>query len=219
VSGLSAPTCSGRCADGALCTGGATTPAGVPCPAGQYCLAGLGTPCPPGTFNPTPGASAPGACQACPAGTYNALAGAPAGEACIACDGFEGSDAGASVCWPGIRAILALDEEPLVPGLSADDVLTVYWTKATNRPDVSTTARVLALLSFAPPLASFMFATWQAGGDAAVPEAAERLVVTLAGTVNPDIAATRVTQVRGALRCRCCCCCCCWGRYIVCSSC
>ncbi len=93
-------------------------------------------------------------------------------------------------------ATVAVDVEPVFPGLSADDVLTLYWTKATNRPDVSTTAKVLSLLSFSPPLASVLRATWQSGGDAVVLDAAERLVITLSGTVNSDIPSTLVPLVR-----------------------
>ncbi len=101
--GLSSPSCSGACGDGVLCAPGSTTAVGVPCPAGQYCLAGIGLPCPVGTFNPDTGSSNVTSCQLCPPGTYNAFNGSSATSACISCDGFEGSNSGASVCWPGIR--------------------------------------------------------------------------------------------------------------------
>ncbi len=81
------------------------------------------------------------------------------------------------------------------PGLSPDDVLTVYFTKATNRPDITTTARVTALLGFAPGLASGLRASWQAP-DGTVPGAGDRLVITLSGTVHPDVLATLVSAVR-----------------------
>jgi hypothetical protein len=92
---------------------------------------------------------------------------------------------------------VASDAEPVFPGLSADDILTLYFTKATNRPDVSSTAAVLALLSFTPrTLASILRGTWLAGGDASDPDAAERLVITLAGTVDSNIEATLLSMVR-----------------------
>ncbi len=92
-------------------------------------------------------------------------------------------------------AIRALDPEPTVPGLSPDDLLTLYWTQATNRPDVGTMAAIGALLTFSPPLATILRASWQPGGDD-VPGAVERLVITLSGSVNEDIAATLVPVIR-----------------------
>jgi hypothetical protein len=91
--------------------------------------------------------------------------------------------------------ILASDAEPILPGLSPDDVLTLYFTRPTNQPDVSTSARVLALLAFSPPLATTYRATWQSGGDDGDRNASERLIVTLSGAVNPDIAATLLSSV------------------------
>ncbi len=92
-------------------------------------------------------------------------------------------------------AIIASDPEPVFPGLSADDVLTVYWTKATNRPDVTTTDRVNALLSFSPPLASSLRASWQAP-DGGIVGAGDRLVITLSGSVSDDVLGTVVPAVR-----------------------
>jgi hypothetical protein len=83
----------------------------------------------------------------------------------------------------------------MFPGLSPDDVLTLYFTKATNRPDVSTTARVAALLAFTPSLATVLRASWQAP-DGVVPGAGDRLVITLSGSVNPDVVATVVSALR-----------------------
>jgi hypothetical protein len=99
------------------------------------------------------------------------------------------------LCTWWCAAIVASDPEPVFPGLSSDDVLTVYWTKATNQPDVSSTASVQALLGFEPPLASVLRASWQPGSDSGIP-AAERLVITLSGAVNGDIAATLLSMVR-----------------------
>ena len=95
----------------------------------------------------------------------------------------------------GGAAIVASDPEPLFPGLSADDVLTVYWTKATNRPDVTTTDRVNALLLFNPPLASVLRASWQAP-DGVVADAKDRLVIALSGAVSNDVLGTVVPAVR-----------------------
>ncbi len=94
-------------------------------------------------------------------------------------------------------AIVASDPEPVFPGLSADDVLTVYWTKATNRPDVTTTAQVSALLSLTPPLATILRASWQAPGPSdTVAGAGDRLVITLSGAVSADVVGTVVSAVR-----------------------
>jgi hypothetical protein len=101
-----------------------------------------------------------------------------------------------SVCLPPLgAAIVASDPEPVSPGLSPDDVLTVYWTKATNRPDVTTADRVNALLSFSPPLATLLRASWQAL-DEMVPGAGDRLVITLSGVVSSDVLASAVPAVR-----------------------
>jgi hypothetical protein len=90
---------------------------------------------------------------------------------------------GVACCGPHLlfAAIVASDPEPVSPGLSADDVLTVYWTKATNRADVSTTAKVLSLLSFVPSVASDMSAYWNGPGTPSdvVPNAGDRLVIIL----------------------------------------
>ncbi len=70
-----------------------------------------------------------------------------------------------------ISAIIASDPEPITPGLSPDDVLTLYFTRPTNQPDVSTTARVQALITFSPFLSTILRASWQSGGDTSVPTA------------------------------------------------
>ncbi len=83
----------------------------------------------------------------------------------------------------------------MFPGLSADDVLTVYWTRATNRPDVTTTELVTALLSFSVALATTLRASWQAP-DGGVVGAGDRLVITLSGTVSDDVLGTVVSGLR-----------------------
>jgi hypothetical protein len=102
ASGLTNSSCSGRCNDGVLCPEGATAASGQACPVGHYCSAGVAVPCPRGTFNPTAGAAHVDKCVPCPAGTYNSVSGAWSAANCTACDEFEGSNAGASACWPGI---------------------------------------------------------------------------------------------------------------------
>jgi hypothetical protein len=89
-------------------------------------------------------------------------------------------------------AALASDPEPLIPGLSPDDVLTLYFTKATNQPDVSSTTKVLSLLVFDPPLATVLSATWHKGGDVAQPSAAERLVIALQGRTSDNAVTSAV---------------------------
>ncbi len=87
-----------------------------------------------------------------------------------------------------VAAIVASDPEPVSPGLSADDVLTVYWTSATNKPDVSTTAKVLSLLSFTPSVAPVMSAYWNGPGtpNDDVPNAGDRLVIILRSPIVSD---------------------------------
>jgi hypothetical protein len=96
-------------------------------------------------------------------------------------------------------AIVASDPDPVAPGLSPDDVLTLYFTKATNQPQVGSTSAVLSLLAFSPPLATQLRASWQPGGDSVVPSAGHRLVITLSGTVNGNISATLLPSVRVAV--------------------
>ncbi len=102
TSGLVNDSCSGGCDDGVLCLGGATAASGQACPVGHFCTAGLAHPCPRGTFNPSAGAAYVDDCVSCPAGTYNANTGAWSDASCTACPQYEGSDMGASACWPGI---------------------------------------------------------------------------------------------------------------------
>jgi hypothetical protein len=77
--------------------------------------------------------------------------------------------------------------------------ITIYFTRATNRVDVSSSEGVAALLSISPSPASLLRASWRTGGDAAVPGAQERLVVSLGGTVNTDVVRTLVPLMRVGL--------------------
>jgi hypothetical protein len=96
-----------------------------------------------------------------------------------------------------LAAVVAADPEPIQPGLSVEDTLTLYFTRPTNRPDVSSTALVQSLLSFTPTdLALGLRGAWLAGGDEGDWDAAERLVITLSGGVSSNISATLLQGVR-----------------------
>jgi len=100
--GLTNASCSGECGDGVLCAQQTPSAAGQPCPVGRYCLAGMAFPCPSGTYNPSQGATNASWCTACPAGTFNPNPGSSAVAECEACPDREGSNPGATACWPGI---------------------------------------------------------------------------------------------------------------------
>jgi hypothetical protein len=154
MDGQTNSSCSGDCQDGVVCDAGSTSPLGRPCPVGQYCVSGVAYPCPSGTYNNRVGASNSSECTACPPGRFNNRTGAWDAAMCLLCPTLEGSDAGASACWPGLLGARVEDPEPVVPGLSKGDVITLYFTKQTNSPDVSSTAAILNLLAFEPWLAS-----------------------------------------------------------------
>jgi hypothetical protein len=101
-----------------------------------------------------------------------------------------------------LPAIVASDPEPVFPGLSPDDLLTIYFTRPTNRPDVSTRAALLTLLEFSPPdLASVVRGSWVIGVDPETPSAgpSERLLVTLSGVVSTNLTSTLISGVRVSL--------------------
>jgi hypothetical protein len=100
--GLTNATCTGTCADGVLCNAQTASAAGRACPTGQYCVAGLAQACPSGTYNPTPGAVNVSQCLLCPARTFNAGTGSSSEAECLPCPEHEGSNPGASACWPGV---------------------------------------------------------------------------------------------------------------------
>ncbi len=102
VTGLTNNSCSGACTNGVLCPLQTTSAAGQPCPAGGYCIAGVAQPCPSGTYNPSMGAGNVSQCLLCPAGTFNAGTGAASVVECSPCPDLEGSNPGATSCWPGI---------------------------------------------------------------------------------------------------------------------
>jgi hypothetical protein len=102
AAGLTNDSCSGTCTNGVLCPPQTTSAAGQPCPAGGYCIAGVALPCPSGTYNPSTGAGNVSQCLLCPAGTFNAGTGASSVVECSPCPDREGSNPGATSCWPGI---------------------------------------------------------------------------------------------------------------------
>jgi hypothetical protein len=103
--GLSNASCSGRCVNGVFCDTRSTSALGIPCPPGSYCVQGVPVACPAGTFLTATGAASAAACTPCPSNTYGTALGAMAPDACVACPDFEGSDPGATACWPGIIGI------------------------------------------------------------------------------------------------------------------
>ena len=76
-----------------------------------------------------------------------------------------------------------------------DDLLTLYFTKMTNSPDVSSPAAIAALLSVTPWLATGTQARWLPGGDDAFAFAGQRLVLVMAGSVNTNTTTTAVSAL------------------------
>jgi hypothetical protein len=95
--------------------------------------------------------------------------------------------------FPGV---IARDPVPMLPGLTGKDTIEVCFTKATNRPDVNSTAGVTKLLNFSVHLASEVHGYWENGGVGC----SERLVVVLLGDITRDDAATAVPNVRVSIR-------------------
>jgi hypothetical protein len=129
TSGLSQATCSGRCSDGVLCEPQSTSPTGVPCPPGYVCQQGIAFPCPSGTYNPVPGGvNATTSCVPCPANTFGARNGSSSLASCQPCAPFEGSDGGASSCWPGVLGTMLVlsGRVRYVSSVVVDDVQQAY---------------------------------------------------------------------------------------------
>jgi hypothetical protein len=106
--GLNHFSCSGPCGDGVQCDAHTTSPSGLPCQAGQYCVQGLSMACPPGTFSATVGATNSSACIQCTAGRFSNATGATSNATCESCSAYEGSDPGATTCWPGIMGVCSI---------------------------------------------------------------------------------------------------------------
>ena len=225
--GLTNSNCSGRCDDGVLCKPGTMVSTGQSCPAGSFCLRGVAFQCPAGTYNSAFGATnayvvlsisvmhgrnAPHCrltaqvsihrswCVPCPANKYNALPGANSPGLCFPCTPPEGSLSGASACWPGVTTVIASNPEPVFPGLSSGDQLTLYFTRPTNRPDVSTTAALLTLLEFRPSFLSTRPRGVWVAGSGGVAGAQEQLVIALLGNVDTNITASETNVVTVTLK-------------------
>ncbi len=84
-------------------------------------------------------------------------------------------------------------------GLSVGDELTLYFTKATSRPDVSSSTALGQVFTISPVLATVLRAQWLSGGDEWIPAAAERLVVTFIGNITTDVTQTLVSAVTVSL--------------------
>ena len=108
ATGLLTADCSGECSDGVLCVARTTNATGAVCPVGSYCVRGLLVPCAPGSYNPATGGTSQGSCLLCPANTFVSTNGSSSVSSCSACPAFEGSDPGASTCWPGVKGTVKL---------------------------------------------------------------------------------------------------------------
>ncbi len=130
-------SCSGVCADGFVCPTGSTSRTSTPCPSGAYCADGLLVPCPAGRFmrSGVTAAVSQSSCLLCPAGRYSAAVGVVDDNAtvCSACVWPESSDPGSAECWPGVLYVNASNPPPLEVGLSVGDVVTVAFSKDTNK--------------------------------------------------------------------------------------
>ena len=163
---------------------GTANATGTPCSPGQYCMEGLNYSCPAGTFNSISGGSSLLSCALCPVNTFSRLVGSGT-NSCAPCTPPEGANLGAAACWPGVLGVIASSSDPVVDGLSlsaccqflanikvmmlyrvramsgcswsADDMVTVYFSKATNVPAVPTFAMLSKLVSFSPWLSTEMF--------------------------------------------------------------
>lgn len=98
---LSSADCSGPCADGFYCPPGSASATYMMCPSGYWCARGGVVGCPAGTYNESPGASAPAGCAPCGAGTYSAAVNASSGATCApCCVGTSNGATGQAVCTP-----------------------------------------------------------------------------------------------------------------------
>ena len=148
--------------------------------------------CPVGRYRVDLGASSLADCLLCPAGRFSNTTGAFSTEDCLACDPFEDSAPGSSVCWPGIVNVTANDPEPVLPGISDGDTLTLWFTKATSAPPVGDANDLAALLSFSAPLfdgpvtqaPTRLTGRWVGGNT--------QLVLTLMDTRNVSVVDTRI---------------------------
>lgn len=186
---LTASSCTGVCATGYLCPAASVLATAVDCPRGFYCTAGVARACPPGTYQAAVRQVSADACKLCPENTYSTRANSTSQTLCRACVVPEGSPAGAVSCWPGLLSATASNPSPIAPGISSGDILTLTFTKATNKPAVGTDADIANLILLSSPIGVNNVGTWMAGGTV--------LVVTigtpqLANGGNLDPFATRI---------------------------
>ena len=159
--GLAIAACSGDCAPGYVCGPGAKTATAADCPFGSYCRGGSRVSlCPRGTFNAMSRASALENCTACPMATAGPLEGARLLSDCVACVPPESSFAGAVSCWPGVVSVVASNPPPIFPMLSSGDIVTITFSRPTNRPAVDTEPELRALVNFSAPVGTRLRGAW-----------------------------------------------------------
>ena len=197
VAGLTTAACSGLCGAGFVCPVGSRSGSSLQCPQGYYCAGGRVSACPAGTYNAYPQAVSAVNCTACPANTYSAVANATALAACAPCARYENSTAGALACWPGVVSIVASNPPPVVPALSARDVLTITFSKPTNAPRVSDDAEIHALLVFSSSIGVALTGSWNSAGTVLAITVGSTSTIDGKVIVNP--AATRVGVLRVSL--------------------
>jgi hypothetical protein len=190
-----AVACTGVCFAGYTCAAGSSSGNATECIPGAYCPSGdpeAPILCPTGRYRSLTRGASMSDCSLCPAGTYSNSTGEVAVEGCLPCAPREGSGPGSSVCWPGVVNVTADDPEPVLPGISDGDTLTLRFTKATNAPPVGDANDLAALLAFSAPLydgpvtqsPTRLTGRWVAGNT--------QLVLTLMDTRNVSIVDTRI---------------------------
>jgi hypothetical protein len=188
--GLQSAVCSGTCLPGYVCPVGSHGGSSLLCPAGFFCNRGAVTACRTGTYNAKAGQWSVDNCTACPANTFNPVTNVTARAGCTPCAVHENSTAGASECWPGIVSAVASNPPPIIPALSARDVLTITFTKPTNQPPAGTDAQIHALLVFSSPIGVGLVGAWNAAGTVLAISVGS--VAAADGSIHVDLAATRV---------------------------
>jgi hypothetical protein len=99
-------------------------------------------------------------CTKCSPGRYSALLNASSASACTPCAPFEKSYAGAVACWPGVVSVKASNPAPIIPMISAGDLLVIVFSRSTNAPNVGTASDLFGFLSFSSPIGSQLQASW-----------------------------------------------------------
>jgi hypothetical protein len=178
TTGLHTAACSGACLAGYVCPVGSRSGSSMLCSAGFYCNHGAVTSCPPGTYNDKTGQWAFGNCTACPANTFSSALNASSLAACTPCAKCENSTAGAAVCWPGVVSAVASNPPPVIPSLSAGDILTITFSKPTNAPPMYNDAEIHAVLVFSSFIGVGLVGAWN--------HDASSVAITIGATNAPD---------------------------------